>query len=75
MPDFVLALTMTGILFAVYKRFLLFVALVAGAGQLDAQRVGGEFAEFELSDLTRTEARSLADFAGRALLIEFFSDT
>ena len=37
------------------------------------QRVGGALPEGAISDLTNTEAKSLADFRGRLLLIEYFA--
>jgi len=49
----------------------LFVALASTTG---AQAVGSKLpTDFDLSDFTRTGATSLADFQGRAILLEFFA--
>ena len=67
---------MTGLPSTMCTRFLAaLIALALTGAHAEAQRIGSEFADFELSDLTQTEATSLTDYAGRALLIEFFSDT
>jgi hypothetical protein len=40
-----------------------------------AQSVGKMLPASELADLTNTKARTLSEYAGRAILLEFFSYT
>ncbi|MBI3817319.1 MAG: hypothetical protein HY286_01405 [Planctomycetes bacterium] len=53
------------------------VVFAAGllGGQASAQKVsvGGRMPEFEISDLAQTGAKSVGEFAGRAVLVEFFA--
>ncbi len=62
-------------LFTMCTRVLLVLVLVLCGGRAEAQRIGSTLPDFELANLTGTAAKSLADFEGRALLLEFFSDT
>jgi len=53
---------------------LLIASLLAASLPSSAQEVGSELPlDFELTELSQTGARSLEDFQGRALLIEFFA--
>jgi len=47
--------------------------LLLAAGNAGAQDVGSYVPAFELEDFASTEAKSLDDFLGRTLLIEFFA--
>ncbi len=38
-----------------------------------AQGIGSKLPEVELEDFSQTKAKSLEDFTGRAVLIEFFA--
>jgi hypothetical protein len=54
------------------------LALALGAllaAHAPAQGVGSKLPEVELEGYSATKARSFADFAGRAVMLEFFSHT
>ena len=48
-------------------------ALAAFALSVPSARAGGQLPQVELSDFGQTKAKSFDDFAGRAVLIEFFA--
>ncbi len=54
---------------------LSFIAALLLCGVLSAQSVGKVLPTAELSDLTNTKAKALSEYAGRALLLEFFAYT
>jgi hypothetical protein len=56
-------------------RNLFLIAAMLFCGALSAQSVGKVLPASELSDLTNTKAKSLSDYSGRAMLLEFFAYT
>jgi hypothetical protein len=48
-------------------------ALAALALFVPSARAGGQLPQVELTDFGQTKAKSLDDFAGRTILIEFFA--
>ena len=52
-----------------------FVLASFGGAVARAQAVGSQLPELELTDLSQSKAASMEDFAGRALLLEFFAYT
>jgi hypothetical protein len=49
------------------------LALAALALLSPGARAGGQLPQVDLADFGQTKAKSLDDFAGRAILIEFFA--
>ena len=52
---------------------LALTALLAGTAPAAAQGVGSQMPDLDLRDFAQTEATSLDDFYGRAVLLEFFA--
>ena len=55
------------------KRFPLLAATLALTAWTAPAQIGQPLPEVEVTGFTGTEAKSLDDFAGRLLLIEFFA--
>ena len=55
------------------RHALLTLALVSGAALGHAQGVGSQLPKSSLRDFGLTDATSLDDFYGRAVLLEFFA--
>lgn len=53
--------------------FVLASFVTFGGAGARAQAVGSQLPELELTDLSQSKAASMEDFAGRALLLEFFA--
>jgi hypothetical protein len=49
------------------------LALTAGLAGAQGPQPGGRLPKFDLDDMAQTGAKSVDEFAGRAVLIEFFA--